>query len=70
MKPHPRVRVRVAVGEADYELQGFPAPAAQCTGDLDAITDTGAMMVVIGIRTMGQLGVWKDELLPTTAQYV
>ena len=50
MKPHPKLRVRVAVSKTDYSLQGFPAPACHRAQDLDALADTGAMMVVLGVK--------------------
>ena len=36
-----------------------------CARELEALADTGAMMVVMGLKEMEQLGVRRDELLPT-----
>ena len=65
MKPHHKRRVRAAVSKSDYKLLGLPAPEAHCSKELEALVDTGAMMVVMGLKELGQLGVCRDELLPT-----
>ena len=57
LKPHPKLRVRTAVSKTDYKLRGLPAPAAHCAQELEALADTGAMMVVMGLREVEQLGV-------------
>ena len=65
MKPHPKLRVRVTVSKTDYKIRGFPAPACHQAQEMEALADTGAMMVVLGLQEAVQLGVRREELLPT-----
>ena len=66
MKPHPVLKVRTAVSKSDYALRGFPAPKSHQVVVLEALADTGAMMVVLGEQEVRSLGVGMNELLPTT----
>ena len=66
MKPHPKLKVRVAVSKSDYKLRELPAPNTHCALELEALADTGAMMVVLGVKEVERLGVRLNELLPTT----
>ena len=66
MKPHPRLKLRAAVSKTDYKLRGLSAPDTHCTVELDALVDMGAMMVVLGEKEMGMLGIRRNELIPTT----
>ena len=67
MKPHLVLMVRVAISMTDYELRGLPASANhKALHRLNALADTGAMMVVMGMCQAEELGVHQEELLPTT----
>ena len=63
MRPHIRLRVRIAVSKTDYRLQGLPAPPCHQSREMEALADTGAMMVVLGQHEAEELGVWMEELL-------
>ena len=56
MKPHPVLKVRVAVSRSDYDIRGFPFPKSHQTVELIALADTGAMMVVLGEKEVRSLG--------------
>ena len=48
MRPHLKLRVRIAVSKTDYRLLGLPAPACHQAREMEAIVDMGAMMMVLG----------------------
>ena len=44
----------------------MPAPEKHCAAELEALVDTRAMMVVLGVKEVERLGVRMNDQLPTT----
>lgn len=64
IRPHPKLKVRISVSKKEYKLWGLPAPACHEAREMEALVDTGAMMVVQ--HETEELGVWEEELVHTS----
>ena len=61
---HPRIIVTLEVERSSYRKLELPYPKKTVPIESSAVTDTGAMMVVVNSSTMLALGVEEDELIP------
>ena len=60
---HPKVTVEVNTEESDYAHLKLPFPAAKKT-KLDAVTDSGAQVNLLGLQKYHQLGLKRHQLVP------
>ena len=64
--PHPVVVVGIAVSSDSYEQLEIPEPASHQPTNVQAVADTGAMVLVGGMNLVHQLRVKKQELIPVS----
>ena len=64
--PHPVVVVGISVSGDSYEQLEIPEPANHQPTNVQAVADTGAMVLVGGMNLVHQLRVKKQELIPVS----
>ena len=64
--PHPVVIVGVSVSSDSYEQLDIPEPGKHQPTNVQAVADTGAMVMVGGMNLIHQLRVKKHELIPVS----
>ena len=64
--PHPVVIVGVSVSGDSYEQLEIPEPSSHEPTNVQAVADTGAMVLVGGLDLVHQLRVKKHELIPVS----
>ena len=64
--PHPVVVVGISVSSDSYEQLEIPEPARHQPTNVQAVADTGAMVLVGGMNLVHQLRVKKHELVPVS----
>ena len=63
---HPIVVVQMSVSSDSYEEFDIPEPARHQPTNVQAVADTGAMVMVAGMNLVHQLGVKRHELIPVS----
>ena len=65
-KPQPYVRLKISIGQDDYDHFGFPLRIPPAQSFVNAIADTGCQSCLAGVKVVKKLGLTTEDLIPVS----